>query len=222
MATQNTHDYADHFPRRANQSVRNMVYSADVSDMGMVRMELGKPATAVAAGIFSALSIATALTKSVTGLLTHRTSMGRYGRNVTLVLSGAGTPTVIVFGLDYLGQPMSETLTGNGTTPVLGKKAFKEVTSISSTLVAATTLNLGFGTILGLPYATTKLETELLDGVAATAGTFVTALQTVQTATSNDPRGTYLPNSVPDGIRDYVLIGMVIEGDLHGLAHFTS
>lgn len=222
MATQNTHDYADHFPKRANQSVRNMVFAADVDKNGYVRMELGKPPALDADGIFAALSIATALTKNTTGLLSHRANMGRYGRNVTIVLSGAGAPTVTVYGLDYLGQPMAEQFTGNGTTPVVGKKAFKEVTSISSTLVAATTMNVGYGDILGLPYATTKLETELMDTVAATAGTFVTALQTAQTATSNDPRGTYLPNSAPNGSRDYVLVGIALEGDLHGLAHYAG
>ena len=31
----------------------------------------------------------------------------------------------IVFGWDYLGQPIAESLTLNGTTPVVGNKAFK-------------------------------------------------------------------------------------------------
>lgn len=224
MTTQNTHDFADHFPRRANNSVRNMVYAADVDKNGFVRMELGTPVAAAAAGIISAQSIASALVKSSAGILAaynYKTMMGRYGRNVTIVLSGAGTPAVTVFGTDYLGQPMSETFTGNGTTSVVGKKAFKQVTSISADATAVT-INVGYGTILGLPYAIGAVLAEYLDGVAAVTGTTAVAVLTAQTATSGDPRGTYLPNSVPNGSRDYVVVGKVIEGDLHGLPHFTS
>jgi len=222
MTTHNTHDVAQYFPRRANMRVPNMKFHSEVDTNGTFRAELGAPVAAAAAGIWSALSINTALTKSSASLIANRDNMGRYGRNVTIVLSGAGTPTVTIFGLDYLGQPMSEQFTGNGTTPVVGLKAFKEVTAISSTLVAATTINVGYGDKLGLPFATITLVKEIMDQVVASAGTFVAAVLTAQTATSGDPRGTYVPASVANGSRDYILQGVAVEGDFHGLPHFTS
>lgn len=225
MTTQNTHDYASHFPRRANVSVRNMVYSADVDRNGFARMELGQPPALSAAGIVSLSSIAAAVVRSSVGIVAnHRASMGRYGRGITVVLSGAGTPAMEVFGMDYLGQPMSETFTGAGTTPVVGKKAFKEVTGWSSGLVAATTVSIGWSNILGLPYAIGAFTDEYLDGVTpANAGTKVIAILVTQTAATGDPRGTYTPVTVlPDGIRDWVIVGKVIEGDLHGLPHFIT
>ena len=224
MTTHNTHDVASFFPRRANLRVPNMSYSAEVDTNGKFRAELGVPVAAAAAGIFSAASINTTLVKSSSGLIAHRDNMGRYGRNVTIVLSGAGTPTVTVFGYDYLGQPMAEQFTGNGTTPVVGKKAFKEVTAISSTLVAATTINVGYGDVLGLPYAAAAINEEYVDQAVPTAGTKTPAVLTAQTATSGDPRGTYTPHAsaVANGARDFVLICLAIEGDYHGLPHFTS
>lgn len=225
MTTGNTHNYADHFPRRANLRVNNMAFAADVDTNGKVRIELGKPVAALATGIVNAASIATALVKNVAVIVAnHRKNMGKYGRNVTVVLSGAGTPAIEVFGVDYLGQPMSEQFTGNGTTPVVGKKAFKQVTAVSAGLVAATTINVGYGDVLGLPYAIAALTEQYVDQAVPTAGTTAVALLTAQTATSADPRGTYAPHSsaLANGSRDYVLVATAIEGDYHGLPHFTS
>lgn len=224
MTTGNTHNYATHFPRRANMRVDGLKFAADVDTNGKARMELGKPVAALATGIVNAASIAVALVKSSAALVAnHRTKMGAYGRNVTVVLSGAGTPAIEVFGRDYLGQPMSEQFTGNGTTPVVGKKAFKEVTSISAAATAVT-MNVGYGDVLGLPYAVGAIVEEYVDQVVPSAGTKVVAVLTAQTATSGDPRGTYTPHAtaVANGSRDITVIGQVIEGDLHGLAHFTN
>ncbi len=221
----NTHNYPDHFPRRANMRVNQMAYSADIDRNGKCRMELGKPVALDADGIVAAQSVATALVKSSAGIISgHRTSMGKYGRNVTIVLSGAGTPAIEIFGWDYLGQPMSETMAGNGTTPVLGVKAFKEVEYISVAALAGETINVGWGNALGLPYAMGAITEEYVDGVAPTAGTKTVASSTTQTASTADPRGTYLPHSsfLPNASRDYVLIGKAFEGDYHGLAHFRT
>lgn len=226
MTSHNTHNYATHFPRRSNLHVENMSFSADVDRNGKVRMELGVLPAADADGIVAAKSIATALDGETASIIAdHRDNMGAYGRALTIVLSGAGTPAVTVHGLDYLGQPMSETFAGNGTTPVAGKKAFKEVTSFDSALVAATTINIGYGNVLGLPYAVGAITEEYVDGVAPTAGTKVVAVLTdPQTATTGDPRGSYTPHAsfVPNGARDIVLVGYAIEGDYHGIPHYAA
>lgn len=224
MTSHNTHNYASHFPRRSNMRVANMSYSADVNTEGRFRAELGVLPALLATGILNVQSIAAASTRITTGLVAnHRDNMGKYGRAISIVLSGAGTPAIIVFGLDYLGQPMSETFAGNGTTPVVGKKAFKEVTAYSAEATAVT-MSIGWNNILGLPYAAGAIVEEYLNGVVpANAGTKVVAILTAQTATSGDPRGTYTPVTVlPDGVRDWVVVGYAIEGDYHGLPHFTS
>jgi hypothetical protein len=220
-----TNNHPTYFPRRANSRVNNLAFASEVDITGLCRIELGAPAAAVAAGIMSAVDVAAIITKGGTIVPTFNADavMGPYGRNLTLVLSGAGTPTVTVRGRDYLGQPISENFVATGATPVVGKKAFKSVDNITTSVgVAATTLNLGYGTTLGLPYAMVKIDTELLNNVIATAGTFAPAVLTAQTISSGDPRGTYIPNSAPDGARDFVLGGYALNGQLHGLAHFTS
>lgn len=220
-----TNSHASYFPRRANSRVNNLAFASEVDISGLVRIELGAPPAAAAAGIMNAVDIAAIVTKggTIVAAFNPDTMMGPYGRNLTLVLSGAGTPTVTVRGRDYLGQPISENFVATGATPVVGKKAFKSVDSITTSAgVAATTLNLGYGTTLGLPYAMVKIDTELLNNVIATAGTFAPAVLTAQTITSGDPRGTYIPNSAPDGVRDFVLGGYVVNGQLHGLPHFSS
>ncbi len=225
MTTQDTHNTATHFPRRANLWFAGMSYAAEVNLEGRTRMELGQPPALDADGIVDGASINSAVAKPGTGIIAdHRDNMGEYGRNVTIVLSGAGTPSVIIYGLDYLGQPMSETLTGSGTTPVLGLKAFKEVTGWSSDAVAATTIDIGWGNALGLPFACGALVEEYVNGVAPTAGTKTIAILVTQTATTGDPRGTYTPHSsaLPNGSRDYVIVGYAIEGDYYGLQHFTA
>jgi hypothetical protein len=148
--------------------------------------------------------------------------MGPYGRNVTVTLSGAGTPAVTIRGRDYLGQPVAETITATGATPAVGKKAFVFVDNISTALVAATTLNLGTGNVLGFPYAMIKVDAEIIDNAVASAGTFVAATTAAQTATTVDPRGSYLPASLPNGARDIVVVGQVLNGQLHGVPHYYA
>jgi len=209
-------------PRRANTRVNNLAYSSEVNLNGQTRVDLGAPVAAAAAGIMSAVSINTAVTKGGTVVSTWRPSMmGPYGRNLTVTLSGAGTPTVTIRGRDYLGQPVSENIVATGAAAAVGKKAFKYVDNISSALVASTTLNLGYGNLFGVPYAITKVTDEFMDDAAPTAGTFTLATAT-QTATSADPRGSYVPNTVPDGVHTYSFMAYCQTNQLHGVAHFYN
>lgn len=81
-----------------------------------------------------------------------------YGR--TLIYTPSGNPgnsnTVVVYGQDYLGQPMLELFTGaSGSTAVLyGKKAFFRVlkSRVLTPASNAVTYSIGTGTQLGLPY----------------------------------------------------------------------
>lgn len=228
-------------PRRINRYTPAMAYHADVVHNGPTEVNFGPMAVAAAAAILSAQSINAA--GSTTTFLTDNTDpvvaayatefpLGPgFGRNVQVVASGAATSTVTIKGRDYLGQPMVETLTLNGTTPVLGNKAFKWIDLISWGATASVTINVGTGAKFGLPFAANNVLAEMSDGArVATLGTFVSAVYTdPQTATTGDPRGTYVPNTTPDGTKYLSAVFLFNSklnasgnGGLHGIQHFYS
>jgi hypothetical protein len=216
------------YPARVSAYVPAMRFAADLQNSGIKRCNFGAPAAASAAAIFSALSIATA-GSSTAMLLT--TLDGEWGRNLTFVASGAATSTVTVSGRDYLNQRMIETITLNGTTPVVGLKCFKYLDSVAFAATAATTINVGTGTSLGLPYKAIKVLTEELDNViVGTLGTLTGPVLTdPQTATTGDPRGRYVPNSTLTGSAVLTATFMFDNsvnsnnrGGLHGIQHVAS
>ena len=219
----------DYFPTRINEYVPNMQYAADVRYGGMGTIVI--PACAAT----SATAIAAAATANATAgtelLAASYTIDAKFGRNVIMAASGAtGSSAVFrVRGKDYLGQPMCEDIAvanADGTTTKAGVKAFKTVTSVKATTAAANavTLAIGFGNVLGLPYSSLKLISELVSKVVPTAGTFVAGVSpaTVQTVTTADPRGTYTPQAsfLPNGTREYELTFMHDYDSLHGNRHF--
>lgn len=211
--------------RRVNNYVPNMSYDANVESSNLNRFELGAPIALNATGLLSAQSIAVA-GNAVAFAATYnfKTSMGRYGRNLTVVASGAATSAVRITGKDYLGQPMREDFTLNGTTPVLGKKAFKSVDKVDWDATAATTINVGWGNALGLPYAAIDMAKEIKNGiVAANAGTFVAADQTTVSATTGDTRGTLTPATVlPNGTNTFAVVCYPLQDNLHGVKHYFA
>lgn len=218
----------DFFPRRINQHVPDMQYAADIRFGGIGSIDIPAPVAADADGILDAHDIATAgSTTTFLDAFDAAEMMGKYGRNVTVVASGAATSTVTVRGQDYLGQPMAEQLTLNGAVTVQGKKAFKYIDEIEYGATAATTIDVGYGNVLGLPYKFIQVDMESVDNAKpGTAGTFVAGLatDTAQSLTTADPRGTYTPHSsvVPDGSRDYKITALWDTSNLHGDAHFYS
>lgn len=214
------------FPRRINDHVPNMQYAADVRFGGMGTVIIPAPAALDADGILVAQSIATAGSTSTFAATLTDAAMAKFGRNVTVIASGAATSTVTVRGKDYLGQPMVEQLTLNGAATVAGKKAFKWIDKVDWGATAATTINVGWGNVLGLPYKSQKLISELVNKEVPAAGTFVDGLTggTAQSVTSDDTRGTYTPAAgvVPDGTREYELTIMHDYDNLHGDPQFYS
>lgn len=124
----------------------------------------GQP-TAFSLGTPAAVS-ATALDTDIDadgapGLVTTQswTADSPYGRTLTMSMDadpGAAGGVYDVYGWDYLGQRMIERFTHvNGSTAVqYGKKAFYTVDKVVNVTAAtnATTVNLGTGWQLGLPY----------------------------------------------------------------------
>lgn len=216
----------DFFPRRINSHVPDMQYAADVRFGGVGTIVIPAPATADD-DLFGATLDADAVagTELLTGSFTVD---AKFGRNVVFTASAATGASAVyrVRGADYLGQPMYEDISvanADGTTPKPGKKAFKYITSVKATVAAASavTLKFGTGTVLGLPYKSQKLISELVSKeVPANAGTLVDGLTTgtAQTGTTDDTRGTYAPHSsvVPNGTREYELTFMHDTDNLHG------
>jgi|SRR5215469_10115267 len=218
------------FPRRINNYVKAMMYSADVNYQNPTRVSFGAPQANNATLLLNAGSVANANT--VIDLSTAAAFPETYGRAVTYVASGAGgTGTVTLYGWDYLGQPMREDVTLNGVTPVAGKKAFKSFLNLTSpTAMVGITVNIGSGSPLGLPYKALRCEYEVGNGVSVAVGTFVAGVLTdPQTATTGDPRGTYVPTTTVNGTN---IISAVFDfandvntsnnGGLHGIQQYTA
>ena len=219
---------AQFYPQRVNLRVPNMAYTADITNNDVIHVQLGAPATLDSDGILAAQSINAAVTVTTFASTYAPTAaiMGPFGRGLRVVASGAATSTVIVNGRDYLGQRMSETLTLNGATAVLGIKAFRYIDSVVCAATASTTIDLGWRDLFGLPYKFEQIAQETKNGVvAANAGTFVAGLATATaaTATNADVRGTYLPVTViPDGTNTFELRYIADTSNLHGNRQFTA
>ena len=216
---------ATNFPRRINMYVPNMQYASDVNYNGGTRVMIGFPQAANATLVASAVSIATAGTTDLSSVTQFPEA---YGRNITVVASGASTATITVRGWDYLGQPLSEQFTANGATPVVGNKAWKSFSSVTYTATAGTTINIGSGAKFGLPYKAIRCQFETAAGVLAAAGTLQAAsLADPQTATTTDPRGMYTPTTTPDGTTVITAtfdmmndVNLSNRGGLMGIAQF--
>jgi hypothetical protein len=159
----------------------------------------GSPST------ISTTAVLSAATLTVTTLQTLATRVVfDVARAVQIVAGTAGdtTQVVTIRGFDMYGAAMSEAITANGTTPVFGKKAFKEVTSYQTSLAFTTTLSIGNSKIIGIPWflpGSAYVLKEIQDGAVASAGTFVAGVSVKQTSTSGDPRGTWTPAATLNG-----------------------
>lgn len=117
-------------------------------------------------GILNDTALGTGVTKVTTFL-----AQPPYPRNITIVASDAQSGKATVYGTNIADQAISEELTIDGTTPVLGAKAFKTVTSISLPIKAGSeTVDVGWGDKLGLPFmsATAHVMFAALDKVIET------------------------------------------------------
>jgi hypothetical protein len=219
------------YPRRVSQYVAAMQYASDVNMGAATRISFGAPGAASATYYLSALSAAAAFVTQASGMLNSATADSPYGRNVQVVLSGAGTGTITIDGYDYLMQPMSETMALNGATPVLGLKAFYLIRQFTIPTVGAVTLNLGTGAKLGLPYKVHKVLSEELDSaVVGTLGTIVTpcslrqrplllASHVASSLPTRHSTGTAVLTATFMFMND---VNSSNVGGLHGVPHFAN
>jgi hypothetical protein len=118
-----------------------------------------------------------------------------------------------VVGFDYYGQAMTEVITSSSavSTAVNGKKAFYQITSITSAGATGTAVTAGTTDIWGLPVRVIDAGYIIKAGwnnlLLQNAGTFVAADMTLPaTNATGDVRGTFVPaTSAADGVRRLVM-----------------
>jgi len=143
-------------------------------------------------------------------------------RNV--VAAWTGTAVITITGTDVYDEVMSEA-SASGTS-LTGKKAFKTVNNVTVS-GDVTSLTVGTGDVLGLPYFLTS-EQDVLAFYADTteeklAATFVAGVTTVATTTTGDIRGTVSPNTGPDGsVTNVLLMHVQGPGTKEGLVGVTQ
>lgn len=192
--------------------------------LSVVLVDLGSPIVGDADGVCASQAITALAGGTINGALASGgvADLRLTGRNV--VAAWTGTAVMTVTGTDIFGNVLVES-SASGTS-LTGKKAFKTVTSVavSADVTGAT---VGTGNVLGLPVrlpAAGNILRELENGATATAGTTVGALasSTPSTATTADVRGTYVPNSTPDGSKGFQLICALPDPAFAGEAQYAG
>jgi hypothetical protein len=175
----------------------------------LVFIDLDNPVATSATSIRAAAAVAGA--GAVGSLITAGLTLD-VPRNVIITSAGDDSAkTLTVTGKDVYGVVTVETITGANAGVAAGKKAFKSITGITMSAASAGNVSIGIGNVLGFPVnipITALILVELQDNAVASAGTKVAGLNplTKSTATTADIRGTYVPNSAPDGSKAYSLI----------------
>lgn len=219
------------FPARINQYVPAMQYAADAVGMEPTRISFGTPIAAATADVAAATLLVNGA--AATLVLAKTVLDGTYGRVVSVTCDATAPTgrTVTVRGRDFWNQYVREDIVPVISSTVKGKKALVIVDSITVASAAATsTLSVGSGTDLGLPYKTMKVLSEDLDDAPATVGTLIAPVLTdPQTATTGDPRGTYTPTSTLTGAAILAITTLTSNrvnasnrGGFMGIAHFFS
>lgn len=199
-----------------------LVLPAGVNHVHTVTIDLGKPDTSSATYFRAAAAVGGA------GALTLLQTTLDVPRNIIITSAGDDTgDTFVVLGEDEYGVVMSETITGANAGVAAGKKAFKEITSITASGASAGNVSIGFGDVLGLPVwvpSAAHLLADYEDGGAITDGTLVAGLAraTKSTATTADVRGTYDPNSACNGAKHFKLLVALDDPTYKGNAQFAG
>ena len=122
----------------------------DTAALSLKLVNLGAPAAAASNNIAASQSVAAAASFSLNGALLSAVATGKVildkPRNV--VAAWTTTSILTITGRDDYGNAMAE-VSASGTSHT-GKKAFKEITSVSSS-ASITGATIGTGNVLGLP-----------------------------------------------------------------------
>lgn len=192
-----------------------------ISRVITARIILGKPIASDADGAVAsqACTAASGLATGINGALASG-GVATFDVPRAVVAAWTNTAVLTVTGTDEYGVVIRES-SASGTS-LTGKKAFKTVTGVS-TSADITGLTVGTGKVLGLPvFLPNGVEVlkEIEDGAAATAGTIVAGVTTTASATTGDVRGTYAPNSNPDGSKAFELIVALRSPEYRGVTQY--
>lgn len=197
--------------------------SATMTIMQIIEVDLGTPAALDVDGIFTTY---TGSAPAINGALaTGGVATFDVPRNIVIDSGGADAAVLTFTGTDAYGQVMRESITLNGTTAVLGKKAFKTITGVTSSGAIANGAFAGTGSVLGLPVYVGDaghVAYEMQDGATASAGIVVAGDNTPPTATTGDVRGTYDPDAAPNGTREFKVGVAVRSRSYSGLNQFAG
>lgn len=194
---------------------------------GLFRLSFGAPAAASATAVVNASARAGTVTTTYTNPVVLDIPR-------TLAVKSSTTDTtqvVTVKGLDEYGVAVTENFTLNGTTAVVGNKAFKKVISDKNDLALAGNLSIGtnaggWGFPFFIPGGTTAaigyVVKEIYDGTAPTAGTVIGGDLTLATATTKDVRGVYNPNGTANGAHIWELLIMASDSSAKGVPQFGT
>ena len=194
---------------------------AAMSALTLVKIGLGAPATADPDGVCATQALNTGALGVIAGALASG-GVATFDKPRNVVAAWTTAAVLTVTGTDEFGNVVVES-SASGTS-FTGKKAFKTVTKVEVS-ANVTGLTVGSGVVLGLPVFladTVDVLKEIMDSAAATAGTLVAGVQTTPTATTGDVRGTYSPNSAPNGSRVYELIAAVRAPGYTGAAQYAG
>lgn len=162
----------------------NAKYATDLTN-GLYTLELNKLAPSV-----DLTTISASATVAVDKVFDHNLEIDApFGAAIEVSASASYTGKVTINGYDYLGQMMTEEITANGTTAVMGVKCFKYISKVTCASGAAVTVTLKRKLIIGVPYKTIAINSEVRDGAKVTTTQLVAPVLTAGTATSSDPRG---------------------------------
>lgn len=201
-----------------NQEVRP-TFKGKVGNTQLVTVNLGAPDASDDDGICASASITSAAGGTIGGAYASSgVATLDVPRNIIITSAGNDSAkTFTITGTDEYGKTVRENITGANAGIANGKKAFKTVTVVAIDSNSASTVKVGTGDVLGLPFflpSAGYIVKELEDGAAATAGTTVAGVQTEPTATTGDVRGTYDPNSACNADKNFSLI-IAVQGEIH-------
>lgn len=194
------------------------------------KVDFGAGAVTTTAALLATQALSTTTLYTLTAAQQVAATL-QFPRNIIVKSSTTDTTqTLTVRGFDEYGQAMTEAFTMNGTSDVVGKKAWKRIVSLQSDITLAGTISVGTGAIFGLPFylpaetgtGVGNIIKESQDGATPTPGTFVGGVLTKATATTGDVRGMVTPNVTPDATKVYSVYMFVADPSFLGVPQYAG
>lgn len=146
-------------------------------------------------------------------------------RNVTVTSAADETArTFTVTGVDVYGHKLVEEIAGANAGAAVGDKAFARVSSVTVDDNTAGAVTVGWGVKLGLPmFLDAAADAQRYEnGAAVSNGTLTVADKSTPTASTGDVRGTWAPNTAPNGNVGYAVVFTSLDPSYLGAEQFAG